>query len=94
MKYEIELTAKVKTQLEDLLGYLEANFGRKAAVKLYTSFTSAILSLERFPLLGTAVDGQGTRKCVLRRKSILFYEVEGNVVRVLAIRDGRQDWKP
>lgn len=94
MKYEVQLTAKVKAQLEDLLGYLETTFGKPSANKLYHAFITVTESLETFPLFGSVVDGQVTRKCVLLKKSILFYEVDGNVVRVLAIRDGRQNWKP
>ncbi len=35
MKYEVQLTEKVKFQLEDLLTYLETTFGKPSANKLY-----------------------------------------------------------
>jgi plasmid stabilization system protein ParE len=93
MKYDVVLTAKVKRQLQHMLNDLELRFGRKAAIKLFHAFTVVISSLEHFPQFGSIVDGHGTRKCVLRGKSILFYKVDGNVVSVLALRDGRQAWK-
>ena len=94
MKLEVELTDKVKQQLEELLSYLEARFGLRSATKLYQSFLISVDNISRFPFLYPTIDGQGTRRCVLVSKSILFYEVDGNVVRILALRDARQDWKP
>lgn len=94
MKFEVELTGKVKDQLESLLDYLGIQYGIRSANKLYKSFLVSVDNISRFPYLYPTIDGQGTRRCVLLGKSILFYEFDGHVVRILALRDGRQDWKP
>jgi plasmid stabilization system protein ParE len=93
MKLDVELTEKFKEQLADLLDYLELRFGKRSAFKLYQAFLVSVDNIRHFPYLYPTIDGQGTWRCVLVSKSILFYEVDGNVVRILALRDGRQDWK-
>ncbi len=51
MKYEVQLTEKVKVQLEDLLNYLETTFGKPSANKLYSAFITRHRELGDFSIV-------------------------------------------
>ncbi|MFN8397201.1 MAG: type II toxin-antitoxin system RelE/ParE family toxin [Bacteroidia bacterium] len=94
MRFEVIYTDKVRVQLDDLLEYIEAEFGHSVAVKFYKEFKDAVRVISHLPYLHPSMDGQGTRRCIIMGKSVMLYEIVDRQVRILSLRDARQDWKP
>ena len=91
MSYFIEIAKPARSDLLELLSFLRTTYSPKTADKLKTEFVKLVHSLERLPFKFPKVDSQGeTRKAILLSKTIVYYEVQGNVVTILSVRDGRR----
>ena len=83
--------------MEDLRGlrrYIAQRDPGSAAV-VVARVRATCQTLEQFPLRGRAADTGGTREVVVPRTPYLVvYRISNDVVEIVRIRHGAQDWPP
>ena len=76
---------------EELIIYLQKTYSQQSAQNLIKAFDNLLDVLASFPFAYSEFSRfKAIRKAVLLRKTIVYYEVQGNVVTILSVRDGRR----
>jgi toxin ParE1/3/4 len=78
---------------ETIFTYLAAN-NPKAAVKIDDLFAKAATTLAKFPLAGAPGKIPGTRELIPHESYRLVYEVDRDVVWILALVHTTRQWPP
>lgn len=87
MQATLEITGPAEAELETIVAFL-LTYSRPAAERFADEFEAATTTLRLFPFIGVA---RGTFRWfrIDRTGYGLFYEVESNVVRIVAVRHAR-----
>jgi plasmid stabilization system protein ParE len=89
--FKVQWSERAKSELADLLTYLDRNYGVDIALKVLEKTEQLTESLCNFPLAFPISEKfPGIRKAVITKQSSLLYVVKANTVRILHIWDNRQ----
>jgi plasmid stabilization system protein ParE len=88
MAYKIRFEIKA---IDDIAGIYEYYDDTKFIARFHTKLEKLIIRLEILPSMGVPV---GTlRKVVILRRFVVLYRVDGNIVKIARVFDGRTDYK-
>ncbi len=90
---KIVWTPEAELDREEIFDYIAADNPR-AAVRMDELFDEAVARLRHFPLLGGAGTVTGTRELIPHPSYRVVYQVEGEVVWVLAVVHTARQWPP
>lgn len=90
---KIVWTPEAELDREEIFDYIAADNPR-AAVRMDELFDEAVARLRHFPLLGGAGTVAGTRELIPHPSYRVVYQVEGEVVWVLAVVHTARQWPP
>ncbi len=90
----LRIYGPARADIENAHNYI-AEESPRAAEQVVERILSALERLEDMPLVGRPGRVEGTRELVIARTSyIAVYEVMDNVVAVVRVLHGRQQWPP
>ena len=90
---KIVWTPEAELDREEIFDYIAADNPR-AAARMDELFDEAVARLRHFPLLGGAGTVAGTRALIPHPSYRVVYQVEGEVVWVLAVVHTARQWPP
>lgn len=83
-------TANAALSLNDIIDYIEKDFGNLIAEKYYFKVIETIEDIEINPqLFPVYQQNTETRKAVINKKTILYYKIEQDNIMLLAFYDVR-----
>lgn len=92
MGLDVVITESAEEKLDNIIDYLENNWGSKTKTKFLEQFKKDVEYVSEYPYLFPESDKkQGVRKCVLDRYTIMYYKVATNRVEVIMFHYTRQD---
>lgn len=82
----LELSRAAERDLDELLTFGTGHFGERVADQYYFSFDAAFRLIRDHPGIGEMIDAvePGVRK-LTHRSHRIFYEIEGDLVRIVRI---------
>ena len=95
MPVKISWSPTARKSFDDLVSFLESKWEKKVIEKLFTELNRILNSLSDNPEMYPEVSSKmKLRKCVIRRKTLLFYRItqKGNIELVI-FADARQNPK-
>jgi plasmid stabilization system protein ParE len=85
MAYELKWTELANSSLNDIINYIESNFGESAAAKYVKIVYSILDKISIFPYMGKLEESKyNYRTVVIEKKTTLIYVVES--VRILLFK--------
>jgi plasmid stabilization system protein ParE len=93
MPAKISWSPTARKSFDDLISFLESKWEKRVIEKLFSEFNRILISLsvnlEMYPEVSSQ---KKLRKCVIRRKTLLFYRItqKGNIELVI-FADARQN---
>lgn len=94
MRYSVEFSPTAEEELEAISDYILGEFGLAAQRKFYEKLTKTLALLASFPhscLESEVVEG--LRKAVVTKYTIMLFSINGDVVEIAAVLDGRRDYE-
>jgi plasmid stabilization system protein ParE len=92
MSYEIFWTIRAQRQLILLVKYLDFNWGQSSVKKFHAlleRFIAVIIDYpEAFPIIN---EKKKWRRCVITKRSVLYYKIQDNKVIISGLYDTRMD---
>jgi plasmid stabilization system protein ParE len=88
----IYLSLEAQKQLANLLDYLEFNWSIKVRDNFLEKLTRSLQVIESMPEAFPASEKMPSlRRCVVTPQTILYYQIQTEVIEVISIIDARQD---
>ena len=94
-KVEVKFSKRAERQLDNILGYLEAQFGNRTAekaVRIVQNFEQRVAhSPELYPVFDTLTQ---TRRAVLKKRMLAFYQLREDYILITAFMTTYQNYSP
>jgi toxin ParE1/3/4 len=96
MKYKINWSRDAGEEFIDIISWYKYNAGKNVARKLYSKINSQIKKLKDMPGIGKQVQilkdiGINDYRQIIRDHWIIYYKVEGQIINIISIIDGRRN---
>jgi plasmid stabilization system protein ParE len=89
---DYDLTTEAKSGLNDILEYLDGEFGQDFGDSYYVDFEHILYLATIFPMsYPIASDSRGIRKLVFRKRTTIYYRIT-DLIEILAIIDNQRDF--
>jgi plasmid stabilization system protein ParE len=89
---KIIFSKRSKTQLEDLLDYLEYEFSFLTKSKFVDNFDRVVYIIQNDPETFVISElNKNFRKCVISKQTTLYYKFNSKEIRLLSLFDTRQN---
>ena len=93
MRWKVFHSKRSEDELEQIVSYIEDEFGKTAARKYLGKIDDAITRLETQPYSNPPTKKHKTlRRCLVKPYTILFYQIVLDEVEIVAIVDSRRDF--
>ncbi len=94
MRYSVEFSPTADAELEAISDYILLEFGLAAQRKFYKKLAKSLILLGFFPQSCIESDVvEGLRKVVVTEYTIMLFSINGDVVEIAAVLDGRRDYE-
>ncbi len=91
MIYKVIVSPSAMVEFREIHAYVKQRFGKSSSERLKRSYKLFLKALTKHPLQYEEVPERiGVRKCAAMAPTLVYYKVDGKVVTVLRIQDGRQ----
>lgn len=90
MAYKIIVSQTFISRLNEILLYLEKDWGRKVAEEFILKVDTRIYSLEHHPFIGAVTKYKNIRGIYITKHNRMYYKVKGRKVIILNIYDTRR----
>ena len=88
------LSLNAEKQLENIFLYVEAKFSERIRKELAKKIYNCFKLIEKDPeLFSFSVHNSSVRKCVVTKKTIVFYQIRKENIVVVSVFDTRQNPK-
>lgn len=89
---KIFLSPEAEEQLDNLLFYLENVWGERVMFNFIDKFEQALALIQKMPQAYPISEKMpGLHRCVVTRQTSLYYQIEADVVEIVAVLDNRQE---
>lgn len=90
MNQFVSISPRANEELNQILTYLELNFGLESSIKCIDDIENVCWQIAAFPFAFPAFKGKSIRKAVVSRYLTMFYQVKKDTIEVLSFWDTRQ----
>lgn len=88
---KIEWSKEAIISLENILNYIELNFGNSIALQYYKNVETTLLQIQNFPYLGKKCKNKlNLRSIVINKRTTLYYSLTEKKIQLLEFFDNRQ----
>ncbi len=87
----VSLSPRAVDELNEILDYLEENFGVNSAANSLDEIEKISWKIAAFPFLFPAFKGRSVRKAVINKHLSIFYQVRKETIEILSFWDNRKD---
>jgi len=94
MAHKIVKSKKFLKNVLDILGYLEKEWGLKAAVNFQRILDEKIAGLSLHPKIGiTTSKSKNIRKLTITKHNKVYYQIKGKMITILTLFESKQNPK-
>ena len=91
MTFEVVFTRRAENDFDNILNYIQADFGSRSAEHFRNLIVEFVKILESFPEIGTIeLEDKGIRGSVIHKRLKVFYRIKNKRVIILRLFDTRQ----
>ncbi|MBC7400895.1 MAG: type II toxin-antitoxin system RelE/ParE family toxin [Mucilaginibacter sp.] len=91
MAFEITFSKKAERDFEDILNYIDSDFGTKAAFHFKDIVIDFTVLIQSFPEIGSLEQAdKNIRAFVVHKRLKIFYQIDTNEIVILRLFDTRQ----
>jgi plasmid stabilization system protein ParE len=92
MKYTAVLSEQAKNSIEDIADYLVEEWSEKVSKKFLSDISKTIKQLETMPHMFPPSEIETAfRRCIVNKHTVLYYQIEENLIQILEIKGTRQN---
>lgn len=84
---------RAQTDLTSILNYLEENWTEKEITEFFKKLEKQIFIIQEQPKAFPATKKNNVRRSVLSKQTTIYYDILGDVIRIVALFDTRQNPK-
>lgn len=93
MAYQLIQKKRFKNKLVKLLDYLEREWGFKVAMSYLKKMDDHLELISKHPFIGEVCGYKNVRSILITKHNRVYYQVEGNTIKVLNMYDTRMNPK-
>ena len=91
MKYTAVLSEQAKNNIENTADYLRIEWSEKVSKKFLFDISKTIKQLELMPYMFPSSEIEiEFRRCIVNKHTVLYYQIEENLIQILDVRGTRQ----
>ncbi len=92
--YQIIISKRAEHRLDNIINYLENEWNERVKLDFINKFEKIILFLSINPFMFPIfIEENKIRKCFITKHNAIYYSINNNIVKIIAIYDTRQNPK-
>ncbi len=94
MAYKVTLSERAEKNLDEIVTYLQSEWSVRVRNKYLSILEEKIKLISQNPFIYPAsVKRKSIHRCIVTKRSILFYRIKDNEIEVITLQDARRDPK-